>query len=233
MGGRAPDSHPDMQAPTADRARAASAAGTPPRSYEIPVSRREMLQSPAALRPQAVASLQRMTAVARERNAELRVQVPADMASSVPLIRDAAPQAVIRIVDARQPFKLVIATGRRTPAPDERSAALGIQARARDVPPPAPLVVIHLRDEMQDPIAERCAERLGRAGVRVADTRVLVPLGPRSTQLRYFHSEDRVEAANLAHTLASLGLRVGLLDLSKDYRNTLPARRYELWLAPG
>jgi len=222
-----------MQAGTPELAQAGSAASAAPRSYEIPVSRREMLQTPTALRPGAVASLRRMTAVARERNAELRVHVPADMASSVPLIRGAAPEAVILIVDARQPYKLVIATGTREPPPDRRTATERMETRGNDVPPSQPLVVIHLRDEVQDPIAERCAKRLQRAGARVADTRVLVPLGPRGTQLRYFHPQDRGEAANLAHSLAPLGLHVGLLDLSKDYRNSLPARRYELWLAPG
>jgi hypothetical protein len=199
------------------------------RSYEIPISRHEMLQSPGALRPEAAESLRHMAAMARERNAELRVQVPADMASSVGLIRAVAPAARVLMVSARQPYKLVVATGTRSTSASTYDTPRG-SAQANDG---QPLVVIHLRDEIQDPIAERCAQRLERAGARVADTRVLVPVGPRTTQLRYFHPQDRREAAELAQALNAIGMRIALLDLSRDYRNTLPTHRYELWLAPG
>jgi hypothetical protein len=199
------------------------------RSYEIPILRHEMLEPSGALRPEAVQSLRRMVAMARDRHAELRVQVPADSARTVELIREVAPAARVQTVGPRQPYKLIVATGPPSPSASEARTSSAI-AQPDDS---QPVVVIHLRDDVQERVADRCAQRLERLGARVADTRVLVPVGPRTTQLRYFHAQDRREAALLAQSLGSVGLRVALLDLSRDYRNSLPGHRYELWLAPG
>lgn len=80
-------------------------------------------------------------------------------------------------------------------------------------------------------MAREYAVVLREIGAYVSDVEIMVAERPRRNQLRYFHPQDRKEAATLARSL-NRGAKVHLLDLSREYGSSVPMRRYELWLAP-
>lgn len=206
-----------------------------PRSVEMAIPRHEMIAVDGSLEPRAIAALERMQSMARDHGVTLTVQVPADAIAAASQIQRVAPMSAIRQVPARRPFKLVLRiedadasaiSGRRS-----ATGAADVRRDARRELGLAPSVHIHIRSESQSDTARAYAAQLRRMGANVSDVEIIVADGPRRTQLRYFHAQDRAEAAALARSL-STGSEVQLLDLSREYGSSVPVHHYELWLAP-
>ena len=194
-------------------------AGQPPRSLEMAIAKDEMIAPDGALQSRAAAALHRMSTRARDQGARFTVQIPADAFDSAAEIQRVAPFASIKRVPARRPFKLVLHVDG------------DYDLRDRDGSGFTPQVYLHIQDPSQSADAREYAAILRDAGAHVSDVEIMVADGPRRNQLRYFHREDRPEAVILARKL-SRGNTVHLLDLSKEYGDSVPMRRYELWLAP-
>ena len=191
------------------------------RSFEMAIPRDEMLALDGRLTVRAAEALGRMSSLAQEHGVRLTVQVPSDAAYAAAHIERIAPMSIIKRVPAQRPFKLVVRVEKRDPQ------------SAPSVPPPlrtkgsrSPHVYIHLRSEAQLEAARRHALRLRELGASISDVEVIAAEGPNRRQLRYFHTQDRAEAASLASGLGRGAVQ--LLDLSKEYGRAVPPRHYEL-----
>ena len=70
---------------------------------------------------------------------------------------------------------------------------------------------------------------LARRGIRVAGVRVMHG-GPPVSDLRYFHSADRAEAATINRALVIVGKPAQRLRYVPGLERQEPRNRYELWL---
>ena len=206
-----------------------------PRSMEMAISRNEMIAADGGLQARAIEALQRMNSMARDHGVELTVQVPADAIEVAAEIERVAPFSVIKKVPARRPFKLVLRTDqqaeRSMPRQGSATFAAALAAQNDRKIGSSPYVYIHLRNESQRETAREHALQLRQMGAYVSEVEIIVAEGPRRKQLRYFHAQDRKEAAMLARSL-NRGAEVQLLDLSREYGSSVPTRHYELWLSP-
>jgi hypothetical protein len=199
-----------------------------PRSFEMAIPGDEMLSIDGGLQARAREAVRRMDSVAREHAVRLTVQVPADAPDARAEIERLAPSSVVKLVPSGRPFKLVARVGGHADYEGSSPAASATGPVREDSN--SPIVHIHLRNESQSAVARRYALRLRQLGASLSEVEVVVAEGPRRRQLRYFHPGDRREAALLASGLGEGPVQ--LLDLSKEYGNAVPARHYELWLAP-
>jgi hypothetical protein len=206
----------------------AAGEGQAVRSFEMAIPSDEMLSTDGGLQVRAREAVRRMDSLATEHAVRLTVHVPADAPDVRAEIERLAPSSVVKRVPAGRPFKLVARVDGR--ADDERSPTADSTTRTGREDSNSPIVHIHLRNESQGAVARRYALRLRELGVSLSEVEVVVAEGPRRRQLRFFHAGDRKEAARLASGLGEGPVQ--LLDLSKEYGNTVPARHYELWLAP-
>ena len=213
----------------------AAGAGQPPRLLEMAIAKDEMIAPGGALQSRAAEALHRMSTRARDQGARFTVQIPADAFDSAAEIQRVAPFASIKRVPARRPFKLVLRVDGDSDRPSRPGSSEGWAPPSlddRDDNSFTPQVYLHIRDPSQSGTASEYAAILRDAGAYVSDVEIMVADGPRRNQLRYFHREDRPEAVALARKLSAGVGAVQLLDLSKEYGNSVPMRRYELWLAP-
>lgn len=101
---------------------------------------------------------------------------------------------------------------------------------------PSPKVYIHLRSNAQSTAGREMAAALREQGFEVPAADILVDVGPRRSQIRYFRASDMNEAERIA---GILGERFpnGVWDtvLVDGYENSVSIRplHFELWLAPG
>jgi hypothetical protein len=97
-----------------------------------------------------------------------------------------------------------------------------------------PRVYFHIRDEIQRTPAKQLADTLeSSANVVVPGVR-RVGTGPSETELRYFKSEERQEAEQIANDLTSLGLKVETKYVPGfESSNKIRPRHYELWISSG
>jgi len=206
-----------------------------PRSVQMAISRNEMIAADGGLQARAIEALKRMNSMARDHGVELTVQVPADAIDVAAEIERVAPFSVIKKVPARRPFKLLLRMEQQAErsVPRQGSSALAATSAAQNDRKigSSPYVYIQMRNESQRETAREHALQLRQMGAYVSEVEIIVAEGPRRKQLRYFHAQDRKEAALLARSL-SIGAEVQLLDLSSEYGSSVPTRHYELWLPP-
>ena len=99
-----------------------------------------------------------------------------------------------------------------------------------------PRVFIHIRSKEQLDISKKITEMLRTKGYNVPRADILVDQGPGQTEVRYFHSDEDKEAADIA---LGLSKELNLTDAkSKPIRGfeTSPLvkpRQFEIWLGPG
>lgn len=96
-----------------------------------------------------------------------------------------------------------------------------------------PRVFIHIRSESQRSAAQKVTSTLRQQGYQVPGIQILVKTGPDKTQVRYFHSEEEVEAQKVLDLLAASGVTNAaktptLIPGYPDIRR----RQYEIWFAP-
>jgi hypothetical protein len=92
-----------------------------------------------------------------------------------------------------------------------------------------PLLYIIVGNEAQRAYAERMATLLARRGIRAGGIRVM-PGGPPISDLRYFHSADRVRAATINRALDVIGRPAQRLRYVPGFEHQAPPNNYELWL---
>ena len=105
------------------------------------------------------------------------------------------------------------------------------------IPPPAasaseasgPLLYIIIGNEAQREYAERIIAPLVHRGINVAGIRV-AHAGPPVSDLRYFHSADRGEAATINRALDVIGRPAQRLRYVPGFEHQAPPKNYELWL---
>ena len=93
------------------------------------------------------------------------------------------------------------------------------------------LLYIVVGSEAQREYAERIVAPHARRGIRVGGIRV-APGGPPVSDLRYFHSADRAEAATINRALDAVGKPAQRLRYVAGLEDREPRSRYELWLPP-
>lgn len=97
-----------------------------------------------------------------------------------------------------------------------------------------PRVYIHIRAEGDRARAHSVGEKLRAAGFVVPGIERLVDRGPSSSQLRYFRTEEEAEAKRIVQTLREVGVEVEARYVrGYEDSDTIRARHYELWFAPG
>jgi hypothetical protein len=103
------------------------------------------------------------------------------------------------------------------PTPERSSEAAG------------PLLYIIIGSEAQRAYAERIVAPLSERGIRVGGIR-MVHGGPPVSDLRYFHSADRAEAATINRALDVIGRPAQRLRYIPGSESRQPRNQYELWL---
>lgn len=94
-----------------------------------------------------------------------------------------------------------------------------------------PMLYIHVRDEAQRDRAQRLVKPLRAKGIEVSGIK-RVETGPRSADLRYFHSGELEEAWRIARALQDLKVSVAKIKRIGGYEEAAIPRQYELWLSP-
>ena len=94
---------------------------------------------------------------------------------------------------------------------------------------PGTEVFIHIRSENQHATAARIKTFLEEKGYTVPRI-IIVSGGPRQMQMRYFHG-DRGQASKIISDMHDLKLGPIMMESIPHYEKTVPANRYELWLA--
>ena len=97
--------------------------------------------------------------------------------------------------------------------------------------PPGALLYIVVGSEAQREYAEGIVAPLARRGIRVGGIRVARG-GPPVSDLRYFHSADRAEAATINRALDAIGKPAQRLRYVTGLEDRQPRSHYELWLPP-
>jgi hypothetical protein len=78
---------------------------------------------------------------------------------------------------------------------------------------------------------ERLVKPLAAEGIHVTGIK-LMKEGPRSTDLRYFYSDDGPKARQVTSVLRKFGLRPARVKHIKGFETRATRGQYELWLAP-
>ena len=183
-----------------------------------------------------VTSLQVSTAQREVAQASLAVQVARDSLDVIDRDLELKRQdlrATERKADSLAAFLGLLAEAFDSVAPAAAAATLQIAERDAIAASRDPRVYIHIIQEGQIPLANQIADLLREDGIRVPES-VEVVRGPRDSQLRYFHNDDRVEAEEIAaRLLEALNLQFEVVDLTESYDpGVVPERQYEVWLAP-
>jgi hypothetical protein len=118
------------------------------------------------------------------------------------------------------------------PSSDASSSSTAVPTRGRAADrPPGALLYIVVGSEAQREYAEHILAPLARRGIRVGGIRV-VGAGPPVSDLRYFHSADRAEAATINRALDAVGKPAQRLRYVPGLEDRQPRSHYELWLPP-
>jgi hypothetical protein len=116
------------------------------------------------------------------------------------------------------------------PAAASSSPSMAIPAPAASASEaPGPLLYIIIGNEAQREYAERIVAPLAHRGINVAGIRV-AHAGPPVSDLRYFHSADRGEAATINRALDVIGRPAQRLRYVPGFEHQAPPKNYELWL---
>lgn len=107
---------------------------------------------------------------------------------------------------------------------------IGKQANTKIIP----LIYIQIRDESQRVKAKQIVTRLREQGYVVPGIE-RVDRGPTTTQVKFFRSDERGEAANIADILQGMGVKDAKPQLVPGFEHStkLRARQYEIWFGPN
>jgi hypothetical protein len=157
---------------------------------------------------------------AQHENAQIAPDaLPPDETVSRPQIHAPAPQPQV-VLDKPSSAASSDSSSVATPSPAAKADA-----------PRSPLLYINIGSEAQREYAERIVAPLARRGIRVGGIRV-VGVGPPVSDLRYFHSADRVEAVRINRALDVAGKPAQRLRYVPGLEDQQPRSHYELWLPP-
>jgi hypothetical protein len=129
---------------------------------------------------------------------------------------------------ANEPPQPKVAPSPPSSAASKSRASMAIPAAETIVNEPAgPLLYIVVGSDAQRPYAERLAGPLAQRGIRLGGIRVAA--GPPSSDLRYFHSADRAEAATINRALDVIGRPAQRVRYVPGFEGQ-ERNQYELWL---
>jgi hypothetical protein len=171
--------------------------------------------------PPPTTAAQRDAQSGQEENVRTRPQaLPSD---------EAPPKPEVQAAPTPQPQ---VALDKPPSAASSSSSTVGTPAPAPTAnAPPSALLYIVVGSEAQRDYAQSLVAPLARRGIRVGGIRV-VDAGPPVSDLRYFHSADRAEAAKMNRALDAIGKPAQGLRYIPGLEDRQPRSHYELWLPP-
>jgi len=96
-------------------------------------------------------------------------------------------------------------------------------------------IYVQIRSEADRSTGQQAQRMRAANGISVPGIEV-VSFGPSATELRYFHSEDKARAEDIARQLTDLGVATKPTDtraLAEKTKARVPIGQLELWLAPS